>query len=70
MPAQQILKALPPLFESKDAKARGSVKEIVVSCWWLCAPRGTQHRRMTLARRHLGACGARPCATLARLRPG
>lgn len=40
LPAQQILKALPPLFESKDAKARDKVKEIVVS-----AAQGWCHRR-------------------------
>lgn len=31
LPAQAILKALPPLFDSKDAKARERVKEITVS---------------------------------------
>lgn len=31
LPAQAILKALPPLFESKDAKARELAKLIVVS---------------------------------------
>jgi hypothetical protein len=30
MPAQQILKAMAGMFESKDAKARALVKEIVV----------------------------------------
>lgn len=30
VPGQALLKALPPLFESKDAKARERVKEIVV----------------------------------------
>lgn len=28
---QPVLKALPPLFESKDGKARDKVKELVVS---------------------------------------
>jgi hypothetical protein len=31
MPAQQILKGMAGMFESKDAKARALVKEIVVS---------------------------------------
>ena len=31
MPAQVILKAMAPLLETKDANARGKVKEIVVS---------------------------------------
>lgn len=31
MPAQQILKSLGPMFESKDAKAREITKNIVVS---------------------------------------
>ncbi len=36
VPANTVLKALPPLFESKDAKARDKVKEIVVGCRALC----------------------------------
>lgn len=64
LPAQVILKALPPIFESKDAKARELAKLIVVGApaaaaavrWFICAPRVGDRAKAALLRPSAAHC--------------